>query len=266
MNRLVKGVLLSVVAAGLLAVPAVAQVKLEITGFGGFGFNLGNAKTVTIDSDFADDTAFFYDCWQTMWHDPVLELKGGPGFGGRLTLWFTPMIGIEGSFEYSMMKPRVNAEAVAAIEEEMDNIGYLDYFTIAPDGGHVMRIYGSLVLNMAPGASFSPYLSVGAGVNSYSMGPSISGDRPGYSEYMSFHYENSSALCINGGLGFKFWVAPRIGLVFDGRVFFTPSAEFKQIYRYKVFGVEAFPEDNYVTQSGSSIDISISAGIVIGLM
>jgi hypothetical protein len=266
MKRLVKGVLLLVVAAGLLAIPAAAQIKLEFTGFGGFGFNLGNAKTVTIDSYFADDTAYYYDCWQTMWNTPVLELKGGPGFGGRLTLWFTPMIGFEGSFEYSMMKPRLNADAVAAIEAEMDDINYLQYFTIAPDGGHVTRIYGNLVLNMAPGAPFSPYLTIGAGVNSYAMGPSIIGDRPSYLEYMSFHYENSSALCINGGLGFKFWVAPRIGLVFDGRIFFTPSAEFKQIYSYKVFGYQQFPEDNYVTQSGSSIDVVISGGIVIRLM
>jgi hypothetical protein len=266
MKRLVKGVLLLAIAAGLTAVPAAAQIKLELTGFGGFGFNLGNAKTVTIDSDFADDTAFFYDCWQTMWSDPVLELKGGLGFGGRLTLWFTPMIGVEGGFEYSMMKPRINADAVAAVEAQMDDIGYLDYITIVPDAGHVTRIYGSLVLNMAPGAPFSPYLAIGAGVNSYAMGPSIIGDRPNYLEYMSFRYENSSALCLNGGMGFKFWVAPRIGLVFDGRVFFTPSAEFKQLYRYKFFGVEAFPEDNYVTQSGSSIDVSVSAGIVIRLM
>lgn len=266
MNRHVKGVLLIAIAAGLLAVPAAAQIKLEFTGFGGFGFNLGNAKTVTIDSDFADDTAFFFDCWQTMFHDPVLELKGGPGFGSRMTLWFTPMIGVEGSFEYSMMKPRINADAIAAIEAQMDDIDLADVFTIAPDGGHVMRIYGSLVLNMAPGSSFSPYLSIGAGVNSYTMGPSIIGDRPSALEYMSFHYENSSALSINGGLGFKYWITPRVGLVVDGRAFFTPSVEFKQIYRYKLFGVEAFPEDNYVTQSGSSFDISLSAGIVIRLM
>jgi|GEM_PF-1383331 hypothetical protein len=266
MNKMGRGLLLFAVAAGLLAVPAAAQVKLELTGFGGYGFNLGNAKTVTIDPDFVDDSASFYDCWQTMWHDPVLELKGGPGFGGRLTLWFTPMIGIEGSFEYSMMKPRLNADAVAAIEDQMEDIGYTDYISITPDGGHLMRIYGSLVLNMAPGASFSPYLAIGAGVNSYTMGPSFVGDRAAYSEYMSYNYENASALCLNGGLGFKLWLNPRIGLVFDGRLFFTPSAEFKQIYGYKVFGVQVFPEDNYVTQSGSSIDVVVSAGIVIGLM
>lgn len=252
-------------ALALTAVPALAQIKVEFSGFGGFGFNLAFASTVKTDAGFANDTSGYYDAWQPFFNDPVLEMKAGPSFGGRIALWFTPMIGFEGSFEYSMQKPRFNEAVVADLEGQMDDINYNQYFSITPEGGKMIRFYGNVIFDLMPGAMFSPYLTVGLGMTSFTIEPNISIERSGYNEAISLSYDNPSALTLNAGGGFKAWFTPMLGLRVDVRVFYAPSAKFAQTYSYKIFGTTVFPEDNYVTQSGAAVDAVITVGLVIRL-
>ncbi|MCX6560767.1 MAG: outer membrane beta-barrel protein [Candidatus Aminicenantes bacterium] len=265
MKKVLRAVLFLAVAAALVAVPAQAQMKLDFSLFGGYGFNMSFASTVTTTSAFSSGTAGYWDAWQPFFHDPVLELKAGPSFGGRVTLWFTPMIGFEGSFEYSLAKPRFNEVNVADLEAQMDDIGYTSYFTITPEGGHLMKFYGNIIFNLMPSAQFSPYLTAGIGSTSYTIEPAINITHSGYSELMNLSYDNASALTFNGGAGFNYWFSPMIGLRVDARMFFA-SPKFLQNYDYKIFGSVDWPTDNYVTQSGSHMDAVITVGLVIRVM
>jgi opacity protein-like surface antigen len=265
MRKFMQGGLFLALALALAAVPAQAQIKLEITGFGGFGFNMAFASTVKTDAGFASDTASFYDAWQPFFNDPVLEMKAGPGFGGRIALWFTPMIGFEGSFEYSMQKPRFNQAVVADLEGQMDDINYNQYFSMVAEGGKMIRFYGNIIFDLMPGARFSPYLTAGLGMTTFTIEPNISIERSAYGESMSLTYDSPSALTINAGGGFKAWFTPMIGLRVDARIFYAPSAKFAQTYAYKIFGTNMFPADNYVTQSGAAVDAVITVGLVIRL-
>ncbi len=265
MRKLRRAALLPALLAALAVVPALAQIKFEFTGFGGFGLNMAFASTVKTDASFADGTSDFYDAWQPFFNDPVLEMKAGQGFGGRIALWFTPMIGFEGGFEYSMQKPRFNEAVVADLENQMDEVDYNEYFSITPEGGKMIRFYGNIIFDLMPGARLSPYLTAGLGMTSLTIEPSILIERSGYGEVLSLSYDNPSALTLNAGGGFKAWFTPMIGLRVDVRVFFVPSAKFAQTYFYKIFGTNVFPEDNYVTQSGAAVDAVITVGLVIRL-
>lgn len=267
MRKALKAVLFLAIAAALVSVPAQAQMKLDFSLFGGFGFNMAFAGTVTTQSAFSSGTASYYDAWQPFFHDPVLELKAGPSFGGRATLWFTPNLGFEGSFEYSLAKPRFNEANVADLEATMDDIGYNNYFSITPEGGHMMRFYGNIIFNLMPGAQFTPYLTAGIGITSYTIETALNITRSGYGEVMDLWYDNASALTFNGGAGFNYWFTPMIGLRFDARMFYG-SPKLPQTYGYKItiFPLSNWPEDNYVTQSGSHIDAVVTVGIVIRVM
>ena len=106
-------------------------------------------------------------------------MKAGPGFGGRVAIWFSPMIGFEGSLRYSLQKPRFNEAVVADLEGKMDDINYTQYFSITPEGGKMIRFYGNVIFDLMPGAMFSPYLTAGLGMTSFTIEPNLSIERSG---------------------------------------------------------------------------------------
>ncbi|MCX6560768.1 MAG: hypothetical protein NTZ26_09690 [Candidatus Aminicenantes bacterium] len=264
MNKALSTGLFLSMAFALTAVPAWAQIRLEITGFGGYGFNLAFPSSVAVDSAFASGTAGYDDAWRPFFHDPVLELGAGAGFGARVALWFG-LIGFEGSFESSLAQPRFHEASVSALEARMQSTGYTPYFTMVANGGQMMKFYGNLIFYVLPSEVLRPYLTAGIGSTSYTIEPSISINRPSYAEEMDLWYAGSSALTINGGGGFSFWFTPVIGLRVDAR-FFYGLPTFRQTYFYKTSGDIQWHTDSYVTQSGPHIDAVIAVGLIARIL
>lgn len=257
----------------VLAVGARAQVNVEITAFGGYNLNLGFPQTITLSSQLATESSGWYTEWQNFINHPMLEQAGGAAFGGRLAVQITPMIGIEASFEYGAVQFRYNVADIAALQNKMEAVGWGPYFTFVTSGGHMMRIYGNVVLNFPVPGGFTPYITGGIGTTSFTLypsGPSVSMSRSAWDSSDDWHYVDTSALTFNAGGGFKYLFGPMVGIRVDARVFLG-SPKFDQYVASKEFG------DWYIgpgtgsaqpggsTQSGSHTDVVLNAGIFIRL-
>ncbi len=262
MTKKVTHFTVSLISIFFLSTAGFSQIRLELTGFGKFNMNLGFSKDVSTNPTYASDFREYYPEWQPFFFDPVLEEKSGIGFGGRIALELTPQIGIEGSIEYVMSEFRFNKEDLDAVKAKMSSIGYSPYFFWKDSGGNIMRYYGNVVFNLPTEGEMLPYITLGIGVTQFTMGPSITGDRPSLLERMDIYYDDVSALTFNGGFGLKYFLAENMGVRFDFRVFYC-SPEFKQTYGYKVAGVTFIPEGNWVSQKGSHLDASVNVGVFI---
>jgi hypothetical protein len=239
------------------------QIHLEISGFGGFNPNLSFPQTMSIDAGFQARINPYLAEWKNLFQNPILEPVGGALFGGRLALQVTPMWGFEGGVEYSLAQFQLNADKVAALQSKMAAYGFDSYFTYNTKGGHILRFYGNVVLSIPVAGSVQPYLTAGIGSTSFAVPVSIAATV--YSEHLDLHYENVSALTFNGGGGIKLYLNDTIGLRIDARVFYG-SPEFKQFFSHVIGSTTDVAPGDWVTQSGSHLDASISAGLFIRLM
>lgn len=248
-----------------LSALSFAQVKLEITGFGNYNFNLGYPKDLTMDSVMTAFIPSVLDELKPFFNSAVLGQKGGLGFGGRIALQFSPLIAVEGSVEYIMAETMFNADNITALKTGLQSIGYTSYTTIQETGGNILRFYGNLVINIPAKGNFVPYVTAGIGLTQFKVQPSIIIDRPDRGEHFDLTYNNASALTFNGGAGFKYFFSDMVGIRFDARIFFG-SPEFQQVFGYEWHNVTSVPTGNHITQKGSHTDATLNLGIVIRLM
>ncbi len=243
------------------------QVHVEVSAFGGYGLNLSFPNTMTIDSTFQGKltTYGYYNEWKTLLTTPVLEQKGGAGFGGRVLVQITPLLGLEAGVEYGLNKFALNAAAMSALNAKMTSINYAQYCDFLDTGGHVLRISGNLLLNLVGEGAFIPYVTLGAGTTSYTVEPALLISRPAYSETLDLHYANASALTFNGGAGFKYFLTPSIGLRFDARVYYS-SPKFEQSFYNSYFGITPITQGYWTSQSGTLLDASLNVGLFIRII